>query len=115
MSEKNDQDCPGTWIPGSFQPRVRLDFITLQAVVLGMVDRLHSGQKVVTERALGQMFLLVEQCRSMNLLSHTPPKIDSVTSSDGSSIRKWLRAQSELRTGLMLWVRFYIRWLFDLF
>ncbi|KAH6992542.1 hypothetical protein EDB82DRAFT_151039 [Fusarium venenatum] len=105
MSEKSDQDSHGTWIPGSFQPRVRLDFITLQAFILSMIDRLHSGQKAVTERALGQMFLLVEQCRSMNLLSHTPPKIDNnVTSGNGSSIRKWLRAQSELRTGLMLWI-----------
>ncbi|KAG8671679.1 hypothetical protein FPOAC1_004933 [Fusarium poae] len=104
MSEKSDQDSHETWIPGSFQPRVRLDFITLQAVTLSMVDRLHSGQKAVTERALGQMFLLIEHCRSMNLLSRTPPKVDSVASSDGSSIRKWLRAQSELRTGLMLWI-----------
>ncbi|CEF77227.1 unnamed protein product [Fusarium graminearum] len=105
VSEKSNQDSHGTWIPGSSQSRVRLDFITLQAFIISMIDRLHSGQKVVTERALSQMFLLVEQCRSLNLLSRVPPKINNeTTSSNGASITEWLRAQSELRTGLMVWI-----------
>ncbi|RGP63419.1 transcription factor zms1 [Fusarium sporotrichioides] len=105
MPEESDQDNHGTWIPGSSQSRVRLDLTTLQAVVLSVIDRLHSGQEAVTERALSQMALLVEQCRSMNLLSQTPPKIkNDVTPSDGLSIAKWLRSQSQLRTGLMLWI-----------
>ncbi|KAF5242611.1 hypothetical protein FAUST_3224 [Fusarium austroamericanum] len=105
VSEKSNQDSHGTWIPGSSQSRVRLDFITLQAFIISMIDRLHSGQKAVTERALSQMFLLVEQCRSLNLLSRVPPKINNeTTSSNGASITEWLRAQSELRTGLMVWI-----------
>ncbi|RGP68501.1 transcription factor zms1 [Fusarium longipes] len=90
---------------GSSQSRAPLDLTTLQAAILSMIDRLHSGQKIATERALGQRFILVEQCRRMNLLSRTPPKIDNgIIPGNTLIVAEWLQAQSELRTGLMLWV-----------
>jgi hypothetical protein len=108
-SEESNQSSHGTWVPGSSQLRVRLDLITLQAVALSMIDRLHSGNKVMTERALSQRLLLVEQCKRMNLLSRRPPRINNeIIPVDGSTIAEWLQAQSELRTGLMLWVRSYL-------
>jgi hypothetical protein len=104
--EDNDGDGDETWVPGSFQPRNRLDLITLQAAMLNSIYRLHSGQKDMIEDALSQRLVLIEECRRMGLLSHVPINVDSepIHNTD-ATITAWLRAQSELRTGMMIWVR----------
>jgi len=104
MSRGSNQNCRDTWIPGALKSQPQLDLTTLQAMILSFVHRIHSGQKNLIERALSQRSILVEECRRMKLLSRTPPRIDIGTVNDTSVIAAWLKAQSELRTGLMLWV-----------
>jgi hypothetical protein len=105
-SKDDDEEGNDTWVPGSFQPRNRLDLITLQAAIINSIYRLHSGQKDMIEDALSQRLVLIEECRRMGLLSHVPINVDSgpIHNTD-ATVTAWLRAQSELRTGMMIWVR----------
>ncbi|KAM0188864.1 hypothetical protein ACHAPI_010376 [Fusarium lateritium] len=104
-NNRNDEYDNDTWIPGSFQPRNRLDLITLQAAILNLIYRLHSGKKEVVKHALTQRLILIEECRKMGLLSHVPVSANpGSTHNSNATITAWVRAQSELRTGLMIWV-----------
>ncbi|KAI1067894.1 hypothetical protein LB507_010566 [Fusarium sp. FIESC RH6] len=104
MSRGSNQNSRDTWIPGALKSQPQLDLTTLQAMILNLIHRIHSGQKNLIERALSQRSILAEECRRMRLLSRTPPQIDIGTVNDTSFIAAWLKAQSELRTGLMLWI-----------
>lgn len=109
MSRGSNQNSRDTWIPGALKSQPQLDLTTLQAMILNLIHRIHSGQKNLIERALSQRSILAEECRRMRLLSRTPPQIDIGTVNDTSFIAAWLKAQSELRTGLMLWVSDHTR------
>ena len=115
MSRGSNQNSRDTWIPGALKSQPQLDLTILQAMILNLIHRIHSGQKNLIERALSQRSILVEECRRMRLLSRTPPQIDIGTVNDTSFIAAWLKAQSELRTGLMLWVSDHTRQPFFLF
>ncbi|KAM0229123.1 hypothetical protein ACHAP5_011762 [Fusarium lateritium] len=104
-NNKNDEYDNDSWVPGSLQSRNRLDLITLQAAILNSIYRLHSGKKEVVEHALTQRLILIEECRKMGLLSHVPVSANpGSTHNSNATITAWLQAQSELRTGMMIWV-----------
>ncbi|KAH7236175.1 hypothetical protein BKA59DRAFT_496496 [Fusarium tricinctum] len=103
--DSNPKDGDDNWVPGGFQPRNRLDLATIQAAILNSIYRLHSGQKGMIESALSQRLVLIEECRRIGFLSHVPVNVDpESTHNSDATITAWLQAQSELRTGLMIWI-----------
>ncbi|KAF4449184.1 hypothetical protein F53441_7486 [Fusarium austroafricanum] len=105
MTEGNDKDRDDIWVPGSTRSRSRLSLVTVQAAILNLILGIHSGQKATIESALAQRLFLVEECRKMGLLSHTPPHVDRMPIQNSDvAIRAWTQAQSEMRTGMMIWI-----------
>ncbi|KAJ4048661.1 hypothetical protein NW761_004172 [Fusarium oxysporum] len=102
--KENTGSANGIWVPGSFQSHGRMDLQTLQAAILNLISRIHSGQEVMMEWALYQRLALVEECRTMDLLSQTPPQTADTPVQNGDvAVTGWMRTQSKLRTGLMIW------------
>ncbi|KIL89550.1 hypothetical protein FAVG1_07130 [Fusarium avenaceum] len=103
--DSNPRDGDDTWAPGGFQPQNRLDLATIQAAILNSIYRLHSGQKDMIEGALSQRLVLIEECRRMGLLSGVLASVDTgLTHNSDATIAEWVQTQSELRTGLMIWI-----------
>ncbi|KAF5978316.1 transcription factor ZMS1 [Fusarium coicis] len=99
--KENTGSAKGIWVPGNFQSHGRMDLQTLQASILNIISRIHSGQEVVMDWALHQRLALVEECRKMDLLSQTSPQ---TTDTPGDvAVTAWMQTQSKLRTGLMIW------------
>ncbi|KAF4434777.1 transcription factor ZMS1 [Fusarium acutatum] len=102
--KENTGSANGIWVPGNFQSHGRMDLQTLQASILNIISRIHSGQEVVMDWALYQRLALVEECRTMDLLSQTPPQTTDTPVQDGDvAVTAWMQTQSKLRTGLMIW------------
>ncbi|KAF5652230.1 transcription factor ZMS1 [Fusarium sp. NRRL 25303] len=102
--KENTGSANGIWVPGNFQSHGRMDLQTLQASILNIISRIHSGQEVMMDWALYQRLALVEECRTMDLLSQTPPQTTDTPVQDGDvAISAWMQTQSKLRTGLMIW------------
>jgi hypothetical protein len=76
---------------------------TLQALILNIIWKVHSGKKPLVKRALAERYYLVTECARMGLLSSA---MDETTSSptDEARVLAWLRKESGLRTGMMIWV-----------
>ncbi|KAF4345684.1 transcription factor ZMS1 [Fusarium beomiforme] len=105
MNKQHNDSSDGIWVPGSFRSRSRMDLHTIQAAILNLISRLHSGQRLPTDYALYQRLWLIEECRLMALLSPSPPLTGNTSSQDSDiALTAWIRAQSELRTGMMIWV-----------
>ncbi|RYC88053.1 hypothetical protein BFJ63_vAg9076 [Fusarium oxysporum f. sp. narcissi] len=103
--KENTGSANGIWVPGSFQSHGRMDLQTLQAAILNLISRIHSGQEVMMEWALYQRFALIEECRTMDLLSQTPPQTADTPVQNGDvAVTGWMQTQSKLRTGLMIWI-----------
>ncbi|KAF5565279.1 transcription factor ZMS1 [Fusarium phyllophilum] len=101
----NTGSAKGIWVPGNFQSHGRMDLQTLQASILNIISRVHSGQEVMMDWALHQRLALVEECRKMDLLSQTSPQTTDTPVQDGDvAVTAWMQTQSKLRTGLMIWV-----------
>ena len=92
---------PGAHSVGSTIP----DLPVLQAAILSVICTIHSGTKSMAERAFVERHYLVEACIASGLLSATSP---AEALSDGpvdeNSLRRWLYRESEIRTGMMIWV-----------
>ncbi|KAF5664382.1 transcription factor ZMS1 [Fusarium denticulatum] len=102
--KENTGSAKGIWVPGNFQSHGRMDLQTLQASILNIISRIHSGQEVVMGWALHQRLALVEECRKMDLLSQTSPQTTDTPVQDGNvAVTAWMQTQSKLRTGLMIW------------
>ncbi|KAJ4152006.1 hypothetical protein NW765_013538 [Fusarium oxysporum] len=102
--KENTGSANGIWVPGSFQSHGRMDLQTLQAAILNLISRIHSGQEVMMEWALYQRLALIEECRTMDLLSQTPPQTADTPVQNGDvAVTGWMQTQSKLRTGLMIW------------
>ncbi|KAI7762352.1 hypothetical protein LZL87_006747 [Fusarium oxysporum] len=102
--KENTGSANGIWVPGSFQSHGRMDLQTLQAAILNLISRIHSGQEVMMEWALYQRLALIEECRTMDLLSQTPPQTADTPVQNGDvAVTAWMQTQSKLRTGLMIW------------
>ncbi|VTT55768.1 unnamed protein product [Fusarium fujikuroi] len=102
--KENTGSANGIWVPGNFQSYGRMDLQTLQASILNIISRIHSGQEVMMDWALYQRLALVEECRTMDLLSQTPPQTTDTPVQDGDvAVTAWMQTQSKLRTGLMIW------------
>ncbi|KAF5553323.1 transcription factor ZMS1 [Fusarium mexicanum] len=103
--KENTGSASGIWVPGNFQSQGRMDLQTLQASILNMISRIHSGQEVIMNWALYQRLALIEECRTMDLLSQTPALTTDTSVQDGDvAVTAWMQTQSKLRTGLMIWV-----------
>ncbi|RKK83210.1 hypothetical protein BFJ69_g2753 [Fusarium oxysporum] len=103
--KENTGSVNGIWVPGNFQSHGRMDLQTLQAAILNLISRIHSGQEVMMEWALYQRLALIEECRTMDLLSQTPPQTADTPVQNGDvAVTGWMRTQSKLRTGLMIWI-----------
>ncbi|KAF5672906.1 transcription factor ZMS1 [Fusarium circinatum] len=103
--KENTGSASGIWVPGNFQSHGRMHLQTLQASILNMISRIHSGQEVIMNWALYQRLALVEECRTMDLLSQTPALTTDTPVQDGDvTVTAWMQTQSKLRTGLMIWV-----------
>ncbi|KAJ4263337.1 hypothetical protein NW762_006155 [Fusarium torreyae] len=100
-----DDDDDNTWIPGRFESSNPVDLVTLQAAILNLICRLHSGCKNRMSHALTQRLNLVEMCRRMKLLSRTSPPVVLGVEYDGDAIATWLQVQTEIRTASMIWGR----------
>lgn len=82
-------------------PRIQ----TLQAGVLAVICMLHCGSKDYLDMALVDRHYLVEACNSLGLLSPRPAS--NWTVPGGSSHAEntaWVQEQTEIRTGMMIWV-----------
>ncbi|KAF5574682.1 transcription factor ZMS1 [Fusarium pseudoanthophilum] len=102
--KENTGSAKGIWVPGNFQSHGRMDLQTLQASILNIISRIHSGQEVVMDWALHQRLALVEECRKMDLLSQTSPQTTDTPVQDGDiAVTAWMQTQSKLRTGFMIW------------
>jgi hypothetical protein len=76
---------------------------TLQALILNIIWKVHSSKKPLVKRALAERYYLVTECTRIGLLSSA---IDETSPSvtDEVGVLAWLRKESGLRTGMMIWV-----------
>ena len=77
----------------------------LQAAVLNLIWKVHSGQESPTREVIAERHSIVAACRNMGLLSSTRPGMGK-SSGDGD----WAKDESRTRTGLMIWVRRFVNW-----
>lgn len=99
----NDND---TFLFGEqFRPTKHLSLRVLQAGILNIIYMLHSGRSALTQRAFVERHYLVEACHALQLLAEDSEGHN--LSHPGTSARKWLARESELRTGLMIWVCYH--------
>ncbi|KAK4039601.1 fungal-specific transcription factor domain-containing protein [Parachaetomium inaequale] len=76
---------------------------TLQALILNIIWKLHSGKKPMVKRALAETYYLVTECTRMGLLSSASDET-SPSLTDEATVLAWLRKESRLRTGMMIWL-----------
>lgn len=74
----------------------------IQAKVLHLLCMLHSYTSYITQRAVFDRAELVQWCSSLNLVPDSVGIFGSSTS--GKDIQQWIKVQSSLRTGMMIWV-----------
>jgi hypothetical protein len=79
---------------------------TLQALILNIIRKLHSGKKALAKRALIERDYLVTECTRTRLLSSAADET-SMGLTDEARAPAWVRKQSRLRTGMMIWVSRY--------
>lgn len=76
----------------------------LQAASLFLICSLHRGKQDKARRALMERHYLVGACKEFNLLSRECEDSHDHYD-DKNAVQGWLRNQSRMRTGLMIWVR----------
>ncbi|CAG9942519.1 unnamed protein product, partial [Clonostachys rosea f. rosea IK726] len=81
-------------------PSKYADLPTVQAAVLNVVSVLGSGNGDAVREALLERNHLVDACRFLDLFK--APEKSSLHSKD--DMESWLRTQSRIRTGLMVWL-----------
>ncbi|KAH6855849.1 hypothetical protein B0I37DRAFT_64372 [Chaetomium sp. MPI-CAGE-AT-0009] len=97
----NDQSTPNAILT---EPESsHLDLPTLQAIILDIVWKLHSGKKSLVKRALAGRYWLVTECTRMRLLSAVADEM-SPDPRQEAELSSWLVKQSHLRTGMMIWL-----------
>jgi hypothetical protein len=82
----------------------------LQAGILNVIILQNSGRKVLVERALIDRHYLFQACNSLQLLSYRPPTESlghSTNATELENVRQWLERETEIRVGMMIWVRRY--------
>ncbi|KAL2127903.1 hypothetical protein VTI74DRAFT_10002 [Chaetomium olivicolor] len=81
----------------------QLDLPTLQALILNVIRKLHSGKKALAKSALLERYYLVTECTRMRLLSSAAHET-SLSLTGDARVLAWLRKQSQLRAGMMIWL-----------
>ncbi|KAI5456948.1 hypothetical protein BGZ63DRAFT_408418 [Mariannaea sp. PMI_226] len=107
FSSTSPRESDVLWTPGPIEAQKQhaVDIFTIQADILRLLCMLHSGEKQLVERAFTERYRLVEECKRMNLLSRTCPSFDATpTINREDVITAWLGVQSEIRTGMMVWL-----------
>lgn len=104
----SDDDTP--YLPGdSSTTPASPSIYTLKAGILNTICMLHSGKKSQVERAFLDRHYLMEACHSSRLLSAVSPTMSFTDQSDKEeAISAFLKRESEVRTGMMIWVRSFI-------
>jgi hypothetical protein len=96
------------FVPGECAtPNTCPNIAVLQAGVLNVLLLQHSGKKTLIERAFIERHYLVEACHSLGLVSSKPVVEHTAGAPDRTSqdvVRQWLKRETEIRTGLMIWV-----------
>jgi len=85
------------------------DLRVLQAGILNIACMLHSGKKMLVERAHVERHFLVEGCHTLRLLVQTKKPYDLTKTADpeqNPDFREWLSREATVRTGMMVWVIF---------
>jgi len=83
------------------------DLRILQAGILNIACMLHSGKKILVERAHVERHFLVEGCHRLRLLVQTNKSYDLTRTADpeqNPDFREWLSREAMVRTGMMVWV-----------
>ncbi|KAH6878064.1 hypothetical protein BKA58DRAFT_435777 [Alternaria rosae] len=84
----------------------RPDLKVVQAGILNIACMLHSGKKVLVERAHVERHYLVEVCHALSLLAQTKKSYDLTRAADpgqNPDLREWLSREAMIRTGMMVW------------
>jgi hypothetical protein len=79
----------------------------LQSGILNVICLLHSGKRTLVARALVERHYLVEACQSLELIcnSSVDDGLRDLSVSNGQEFhRRWLKRESEIRTGMMIWL-----------
>jgi hypothetical protein len=101
-----NEDAP--FIPDQrVQAHVHPSLQMLQAGILHVMCMMHSGKRVLVERAFVDRHYLAEACHSLGLISQSHEYEDRGSPSQLLSqeyIDKWIKRESEARTGMMIWV-----------
>lgn len=96
--------------PSSTNSIARPDLKVVQAGILNIACMLHSGKKVLVERAHVERHYLVEVCHALRLLVQTKKSYDltrAVDPGQNPDLREWLSREAMVRTGMMVWVIHY--------
>ena len=80
----------------------------IQAKVLHMLCMLHSSTSYIHRHAVFERAELVQWCSYLNLV---PVSGVSAPSTSGRDVQRWIKAQSLLRTGMMIWVSGVNKWM----
>lgn len=89
------------------KPRLSPSLHMLQAGILNVACMMHSGKSYLVESAFVERHYLVEACHSMELISQNSGDIsrENPQQQYGQEfIKKWILHESEIRTGMMIWV-----------
>jgi hypothetical protein len=109
--ETGDDDSASDdgFVPGQCaKPHVCPSLILLQAGILNVLLLQHSGKKSFVERAMVERHYLVEACHSLELISRSPKDKHTTSTTDyagHNALEDWLVQESEIRVGMMIWVR----------
>jgi hypothetical protein len=74
----------------------------IQAKILHMLCMLHSSTLYITRRAGFERAELTQWCSYLNLVSASLSAPTSIK--DAADVQLWIKAQSRLRAGMMIWV-----------
>lgn len=101
LSDDSIPFVPGEPVAASPSPSI----YTLQASILTNICMLHSGKRSQVERAFRDRHYLVEACHGLGLLHRTRASQPSEPE-DVEGIERWLRRESRIRTGMMIWASY---------
>lgn len=104
--DNGEEDIP--FVPGQQKkPYTCPSLQLLQAGILNIACMLHSGNNTFVQRAFVERHYLVEACHSLQLIAQTTSDKelrDMMNQNRHGIVHKWLMRESEIRTGMMIWV-----------
>jgi len=102
--EHNAPTCTDIFLPGE-KSQASPNLATLQAGILNVLLLQHSGGKMDMDRALIDRHYLVEACYLLGLISAKPVTEHNRSIESQDLAQQWLERETEIRTGLMIWVK----------